>query len=83
MVCVRPETAAIGETETAQERVNRIFGTVSFASFIGNTIRYDVEIGKGLIFRVDVQNPRDHKPYAIGENVTVIFSVNTTLAIPA
>ena len=83
MVCVRPETAAIGETETVQERVNRIFGTVSFASFIGNTIRYDVEIGKGLIFRVDVQNPRDHKPYAIGEKVTVIFSVKTTLAIPA
>jgi iron(III) transport system ATP-binding protein len=82
MICVRPETASIGETEAAQEQVNRILGTVSFASFIGNTIRYDVEIGKGLIFRVDVQNPRDHKPYAIGEGVTVTFSATTTLTIP-
>ena len=83
MICVRPETASIGEMGPAEEHVNRILGTVSFASFIGNTIRYDVEIGEGLIFRVDVQNPRDHKPYAIGEGVTVTFSAKTTLAIPA
>jgi ABC-type Fe3+/spermidine/putrescine transport system ATPase subunit len=83
MICVRPETASIGEIELAQERINRILGTVSFASFIGNTIRYDVEIGSGLIFRVDVQNPRDHQPYAIGDGVTVTFSAKTTLAIPA
>ena len=83
MICVRPETAAIGMTEASQEGDNRIQGTINFASFIGNTIRYDVEIGGGLIFRVDVQNPRDHRPYAIGDRVTVTFSARSTLAIPA
>jgi iron(III) transport system ATP-binding protein len=83
MICVRPETAAIGEAEPTREKVNSIFGTVSFASFIGNAIRYDVDMGGGQIFRVDVQNPRDHKPYAMGDNVTVTFSARTTLAIPA
>jgi iron(III) transport system ATP-binding protein len=83
MVCVRPETAAIGDTEPTEERVNKIFGAVSFASFIGNAVRYDVDIAHGLTFRVDVQNPRDHKPYAIGENIVVTFAVRTTLAIPA
>jgi len=83
MICVRPETASIGEIEPMQPGVNRITGAVSFASFIGNTIRYDVEIGQGLIFRVDVQNPRDHKPFAIGEEVVVAFAAKTTLAIPA
>jgi iron(III) transport system ATP-binding protein len=83
MICVRPETAAIGEMDATREDCNRISGTVSFASFIGNTIRYDVEIGGGIIFRVDVQNPRDHKPHAMGERVYVIFSTKTTLAIPA
>jgi iron(III) transport system ATP-binding protein len=83
MICVRPETASIGEMETAQESANRICGAVSFASFIGNTIRYDVEIGTGITFRVDVQNPRDHKPYAIGDKVYVSFSAKATLAIPA
>jgi len=82
MICVRPETASIGETEPSQTSVNRVYGAVGFASFIGNTIRYDVEIGSGITFRVDVQNPRDHKPFAIGEKVTVSFSARTTLAIP-
>jgi ABC-type Fe3+/spermidine/putrescine transport system ATPase subunit len=82
MICVRPETASISETQPSQASDNRIYGSVGFASFIGNTIRYDVEIGSGIIFRVDVQNPRDHKPFAIGEKVTVSFSAGTTLAIP-
>ena len=83
MICVRPETAGIGETEPTEEEANRILGAVSFASFIGNAVRYDVDLGSGLTFRVDVQNPRDHKPYAIGEDVVVTFSARTTLAIPA
>jgi ABC-type Fe3+/spermidine/putrescine transport system ATPase subunit len=83
MVCVRPETASIGEARAVREGDNGISGDVSFASFIGNAIRYDVEIGRGLIFRVDIQNPRDHKPYDIGEKVHVTFSAKTALAIPA
>jgi ABC-type Fe3+/spermidine/putrescine transport system ATPase subunit len=83
MVCVRPETASIGETEPTDRTLNRFSGSVSFASFIGNAVRYDVDMGHGLTFRVDVQNPRDHKPYGIGEEVIVSFSARTTLAIPA
>jgi spermidine/putrescine ABC transporter ATP-binding subunit len=83
MICVRPETAEIGTTESPGGSVNRIHGAVSFASFIGNTIRYDVDIGSGIIFRVDIQNPRDHTPYALGEEVFVTFSAKTSLAIPA
>jgi hypothetical protein len=42
-----------------------------------------VEIGQGLIFKVDVQNPWDHKPYPMGEKVYVSFPVETSLGIPA
>jgi iron(III) transport system ATP-binding protein len=83
MVCVRPETASIGNIEPTGKAVNSISGVVGFASFIGNAVRYDVDIGYNLNFRVDVQNPRDHRPYAIGEKVIVSFSARTTLAIPA
>ncbi|MHC1726055.1 MAG: ABC transporter ATP-binding protein [Syntrophobacteraceae bacterium] len=83
MVCVRPETASIGGIETLPENINAFCGSVNFASFIGNTIRYDVELGNGAIFRVDIQNPRNHKLYAIGDKVQVVFSEKTTLAIPA
>ncbi|HBD09972.1 MAG TPA: spermidine/putrescine ABC transporter ATP-binding protein [Syntrophobacteraceae bacterium] len=83
VICVRPETASIGETPSAQDDANSMDGIISFASFIGNAIRYDVELGNGSIFRVDIQNPRNHKPYAVGEKATISFSVATTLAIPA
>jgi len=82
MLCVRPETAAITGAEPAQESDNRISGTVGFASFIGNAIRYDVEIGTDLTFRVDIQNPRNHQLHAIGDRVVITFSARSSLAIP-
>jgi iron(III) transport system ATP-binding protein len=83
LICVRPETASISSSAAAEEGLNCIPGAVSFASYIGNTVRYDVEIGQGLIFKVDVQNPWDHKPYPMGEKVYVSFPVETSLGIPA
>lgn len=83
MICVRPETASISAVETIPENTNTFRGAVNFASFIGNAIRYDVEAGNGAIFRVDIQNPRNHKLFTIGDKVQVVFSEKTTLAIPA
>lgn len=83
MVSVRPETASISQKEEKQEGLNCIGGTVSFAYYIGNTIRYDVEINSGMLFKVDIQNPIEHKPFSIGEKVYVSFPVKTALGIPA
>lgn len=81
MVSVRPETASISQSEESQKEFNCIAGTVSFASYIGNTIRYDIEIDHEIIFKIDIQNPIDHNPFAIGEKVYVSFPVKTTLGI--
>jgi hypothetical protein len=54
---------------------------VSFAYYIGNTIRYDVEIDREIMFKIDIQNPVDHKPFSIGEKVYVSFPVKNTLGI--
>ncbi|MCE5334585.1 MAG: ABC transporter ATP-binding protein [Desulfobacteraceae bacterium] len=81
-VCVRPETAAIGERKNGASE-NMIPGAISFASFIGNTMRYDIDIGENTILRVDIQNPRNHSPHDIGDKVNVVFSTATTLAIPS
>ena len=83
VICVRPETASISQSEKVQRGLNCIRGTVSFASYIGNTVRYDVEFHQNVMFKVDIQNPRDHRPYAIGDEVYVHFPVETALAIPA
>ncbi len=82
MISVRPETASIGQTEEGQGEVNILPGTVSFASYIGNTIRYDVEIQNGKIFKVDIQNPWYHQVLPLGEKVLVNFPKQITLGIP-
>ena len=83
MICVRPETASIGTSREVQKGFNLIAGTVSFAYYIGNTIRYDVEINSALLFKVDVENPWEHQVFSIGEKVHVLFPIKMTLGIPA
>jgi ABC-type Fe3+/spermidine/putrescine transport system ATPase subunit len=81
-ICVRPETASVGRSEEAQNGFNQITGKVSFAYYIGNTIRYDVEVNGDHPFKVDVQNPWEHQLYSIGEKVYVSFPIEQTLGIP-
>ena len=83
MISVRPETASISQSENTQKEFNCIAGTVSFASYIGNTIRYDVEINREIIFKVDIQNPWGYQPFSIGEKVYVGFPIKTTLGVRA
>jgi hypothetical protein len=82
MVSVRPETASIGQTEGGQGDINILPGTVNFASYIGNTIRYDVEIQNGMIFKVDIQNPWYHQVLPLGEKIFVSFPRQITRGIP-
>jgi ABC-type Fe3+/spermidine/putrescine transport system ATPase subunit len=81
-VCVRPETAEIAALPADPGSGNSIPGTVSFASYIGNAVRYDVEAA-GIVFKVDVQNPRDHRPLEIGARVFIRFPAAAALGIPA
>ena len=82
-ICVRPETASVGRSEEAPKGFNQITGKVSFAYYIGNTIRYDVEVNGDHPFKVDVQNPWEHQLYTIEEKVYVSFPIEQTLGIPA
>jgi ABC-type Fe3+/spermidine/putrescine transport system ATPase subunit len=82
-ISVRPETASIIAPGDSPEGTNVVSGRISFASYIGNTIRYDIALGKETIFRVDVQNPWNQHPYPIDEKVDVSFPIQITLGIPA
>jgi ABC-type Fe3+/spermidine/putrescine transport system ATPase subunit len=81
MVCIRPETAEISSSPTPPDGYSSIAGTVSFPSYIGNTIRYDVDVA-GITFKVDVQNPRDHQLLSVGTQVFVRFPATSSLGIP-
>ena len=80
VVCVRPESVRIGEAPEGE--VNRIAAVVSFPSYIGNTLRYDVDMN-GFLFKIDVQNPRGSRELPPGTPVTVSFPVEATRVLPA
>ncbi len=82
MVTIRPETASITQEGVGEKGTNLLTGTVNFASYIGNTIRYDLEMQNGKIFKVDIQNPWYHQILPQGEKVNISIPQQITLGIP-
>ena len=77
---VTPRGAATGQTGGA---VNRVSGRISFAAYLGNTLRYDVDLGQGVLFKTDVKDPWHHELLPLGSQVSLSCPVTGTLAIPA
>jgi len=81
VICIRPENAAV-DGESDGER-NHLKGKISFAAYLGNTLRYDVDLGSGVVFKADVGDPWHHEQLAMGKPVILSCPVASTLAIPA
>jgi iron(III) transport system ATP-binding protein len=80
VICVRPENVTFGEV--AGER-NAVSGTIAFAAYLGNTLRYDVDLGQGVTFKADIKDPWHHEQFPTGSAVALSFTVASTLAIQA
>ena len=80
VLCIRPENAAI-DGEAAADR-NLVKGRITFAAYLGNTLRYDVELAPGFVFKVDVRDPWHHELLPTGSAVTLTFARASTVAIP-
>jgi spermidine/putrescine ABC transporter ATP-binding subunit len=80
VICVRPENIAVGGA--GPER-NLARGKISFAAYLGNTLRYDVDLGQGITFKVDDRDPWHHESRAMGAEVEIGFAWSGTLAIQA
>jgi hypothetical protein len=81
IVCVRPENAVV-DGAPAEGR-NVVSGRIAFAAYLGNTLRYDVDLGQDVLFKTDVGDPWHHEQFAMGREVKVSFPVTSTVAIPA
>ena len=81
LISVRPETAPSPLKKRRRRITINLPGPSTSASYIGNTIRYDVEIENGFIFKVDIQNPWFTSPFPWGESVGP-FPMEITLGIP-
>jgi iron(III) transport system ATP-binding protein len=76
VLAVRPENLAVGESAD-----NVVRGRVVLASYLGNTLRYDIDAG-GLTLKADVRDPWHHEPLAPGASVALGFPPSVALLLP-
>jgi len=81
VICIRPENIAL-DGRSGGER-NHFKGRISFAAYLGNTLRYDVDLGGGVTFKTDIGDPWRHEQIAMGTAVELSCAIGSTLAIPA
>ncbi len=79
VLAIRPENVAIGAAGDGNGNVVR--GRISFVSYLGNTLRYDVEARGGQILKADIRDPWHHDPLPIGREVAASFPASVTLAV--
>ncbi len=79
VVSIRPENAVLGG-EPAEDR-NRVQGRIAFAAYLGNTMRYDVDLGQGVVFKIDIRDPWHHEQRAMDSAVAVSFAASSTVAV--
>jgi ABC-type Fe3+/spermidine/putrescine transport system ATPase subunit len=81
VLCIRPENIDLDGPAAAAS--NKVPGQIAFAAYLGNTLRYDVDLGQGAIFKVDIRDPWHHVPLATGARVGLTFPAGVTVAIAA
>jgi spermidine/putrescine ABC transporter ATP-binding subunit len=80
LISFRPEVVEMEDSGKTTGSVNRIEGKVRIASYLGDTVRYEVET-KNRVFRVDVHNPAEKKLFREGESVQLSFNPSSALII--
>jgi ABC-type Fe3+/spermidine/putrescine transport system ATPase subunit len=78
VLAVRPENVALG---AGAADANVVEARVVLASYLGNTLRYDVEAAGGLLLKVDVRDPWHHEPVATGAADRLTFPPTTALTL--
>jgi ABC-type Fe3+/spermidine/putrescine transport system ATPase subunit len=79
VLAIRPENVALTAGDGGSGNV--VPGRIAFVSYLGNTLRYDVETGGGQILKADIRDPWHHDPLPIGCPVAASFPASVTLAV--
>ena len=81
VICIRPENLALDDAPGGDR--NRFKGRIAFSAYLGNTLRYDVDLGGGVVFKTDIGDPWHHEQIPLGAPVELSCAIGSTLAIPA
>jgi putative spermidine/putrescine transport system ATP-binding protein len=85
MLFIRPERVEIasGATASGDPGANVLAGTVRRCSFLGNILRYAVEVEGAAPITVDLQNAAGVAPLPVGAPVVLRWPVADSLNLPA
>jgi ABC-type Fe3+/spermidine/putrescine transport system ATPase subunit len=78
VVAVRPENIAL---DAPRDGVNRLAGRIALASYLGSTLRYDVEVA-GTTLKADIRDPLHHDALPPGAEVTLSFPASAATGLP-
>jgi ABC-type Fe3+/spermidine/putrescine transport system ATPase subunit len=76
VLAIRPENLAFAQAPGE----NTFEGRVTLASYLGNTLRYDVEV-VGARLKVDIRDPWHHDPLPAGRAVRITFPASAALTL--
>jgi len=84
---VRPENVDLldgGESPSARGSAleNRLRGRVVLFQFMGSVLRYEVEIAGNVVMRIDIHDPKRHRPLPPGTGVVLSFAANAADIYP-
>jgi iron(III) transport system ATP-binding protein len=81
LLSFRPEAVVIEQAGRTAETKNLIEGKVRLASYLGDTVRYEIQAVDGLI-KVDVHNPAGKRLLSEGERVRLSFDPTSGRILP-
>mgnify|MGYP001176413383 CR=1 FL=1 len=82
-VAFRPENVTVlAKKPSEPDDLNHISGKISFASYLGNTLRYEMETAAGIVLKADIGNPLAHEELSWGSDVNFAFTKSAALVIP-
>ena len=62
VLAIRPENVAVGPAAAARRGQRRRAAGCASSSYLGNTLRYDVETAGGHVLKADIRDPWHHEP---------------------
>jgi ABC-type Fe3+/spermidine/putrescine transport system ATPase subunit len=81
VLAIRPENIALGTEDHPPGADNALRGRVVLTAYLGNTLRYDVEVA-GTTLKVDVRDVWHHEPLPAGAIVRLGFPASAALTLP-
>lgn len=82
MLFIRPENIEIIENNQLNGLSNKIKGIILQVTFVGNIIRYRIEILEEIILTIEVHNPHNYKMLTEGEDVVIKIDPGDVILIP-